>query len=92
MNWIKKNPAQFALAVVAVALLGSAYLLYADYSKFPEVFEESQRTPSPNKEVPALDMAGIEAAKEAVAAPDVWTPSKSRLFAGKPVATPGYRR
>src|SRR5215204_6156898 len=83
MNWIKKNPAQFGLAIVAVALLASAYFLYAGATDFPAIFEESRRTPSPNKEVPALDMASLDAATKAVANPDVWTPAKSRLFAGK---------
>jgi hypothetical protein len=83
MNWIKKNPAQFALAVVSVGLLASAVFLYAGYSDFPTIFEESQRPPSPNKEVPALDTASIEKATKAVASPGVWTPAKGRLFAGK---------
>jgi hypothetical protein len=83
MNWIKKNPAQFALAIVSILLLASAYFLYAGASGFQEEFADSQRAPSPNKEVPAVDTAAIDTAKEAVTAPDVWTPSKSRLFAGK---------
>jgi hypothetical protein len=83
MNWIKKNPAQFGLAVVSVLLLASAYFLYAGYSEFPTVFEESQRAPSPNKEVPPLETKVIDTATQAVTAPGTWTPSKSRLFAGK---------
>jgi hypothetical protein len=83
MNWIKKNPAQFALAVISVAMLASAYFLYAGYGEFPTVFESSQRAPSPNKEVPPLDTATIDAAGKAVTNPSTWTPSKSRLFTGK---------
>lgn len=83
MNWIKKNPAQFGLAVVSVGLLASAYFLYAGYSEFPAVFEASQRTPSPNKEIPALETKNIEAAQTAVSNPTTWTAGKSRLFASK---------
>jgi len=83
MNWIKKNPAQFGLAVVSVGLLASAYFIYAGYSEFPTIFEEAKRPPSPNKEVPPLETAGLEKATLAVATPGVWTPSKGRLFTSK---------
>jgi len=83
MNWIKKNPAQFGLAIVAIALLASAVLLYADYSKFPTIFEESRRTPSPNKEVPKVDTAALDDAGKAVMTPEAWVPAKGRLFASK---------
>ena len=83
MNWIKKNPAQFGLAVVSVGLLASAYFIYAGYNEFPSIFEEGQRSPSPNKEVPVLDTAKIEGATKAVSNPGVWMPAKGRLFASK---------
>jgi hypothetical protein len=83
MNWIKKNPAQFGLAVVSVGLLASAYFLYAGYSEFPSIFEEARRSPSPNKEVPALETAPIEKAIQSVTNPGTWTPGKGRLFTSK---------
>lgn len=83
MNWIKKNPAQFGLAVVSVGLLASSYFLYANFSAFPELFADSQRAPSPSKEIPVIETTSIETASKAVTAPGTWTPSKGRLFASK---------
>jgi hypothetical protein len=83
MDWIKKNPAQFSLAVVSVGLLASAYFLFSNYSGFSDSFAASRSNPPENKDVPVLDTASVDASAKSVASPAVWTPKKGRLFAGK---------
>ena len=83
MNWVKKNPAQFALAVVSVGLLGSAYMIYANTSSFPEKFEASRTAPTPSKEIPAVDTSVVDDGLKGISTPQTWTAGKGRLFAPK---------
>jgi hypothetical protein len=83
MDWIKKNPAQFGLAIVSVGVVASAFYLYTQVSAFPDRFESANREPSRNKEIPAIDTAEIDEATKSVAGGDRWTLAKGRLFTSK---------
>jgi hypothetical protein len=85
MNWIKKNPAPFALALVSALVLALAFLLYTSYSSFAGTFTGSQGNPSLNKKAPELSTEEIDATIKAVPQPATWVAPVEPAPSGKEV-------
>ncbi len=85
MDWIKKNPTQLALGIVALLVLAVSFLLYQKTSGFPENFSSSRVTTPMKKEIPTLDMSNIEEAGKSLTTPVSWTPAETAglLFVSK---------
>lgn len=85
MEWIKKNPAQLALTVVALAILASSFFLWQNISGFAENFSGGRYSPSPVKGIPPLDTKEIDEATKAIPAPFAWNPDvkKGSLLVSK---------
>ena len=76
MNWIKKNPAKFALIAVAICVIASTVFLAMRVSAFDENFaKKREQTPSVAKVSP-LDIERLKAVQEALAKPANWQPAK----------------
>jgi hypothetical protein len=76
MDWIKKNYDQFTLAVMAVAVLGTGFLLYRNASTFSDRFAEALATPSKNNQIPKVNTAKLDEARQEFEKPTVWSPRK----------------
>jgi hypothetical protein len=85
MNWIKKNPAQFALALVSAAVLGLAFMLYSNYSSFAGGFSGSQGTASLSNKAPELTTEEIDVTLKAIPMPSKWEAPIEPAPSGKPV-------
>jgi hypothetical protein len=72
MDWIKKNPDRFILALFALILVGVAVVLFLSAQSFGEKFSEALQNPPPNNTIPAVDTARITEAKTAFETPKVW--------------------
>ncbi len=72
MDWIKKNPAQLALTVIALAILASSYLLWQNISGFAENFTGGRYSPTLAKGIPPLDVKAIDDAGKSIKAPAIW--------------------
>ncbi len=85
MDWIKKNPAQLALGIVALLVLAVSFLLYQKTSDFSETFASSRVTTTMRKDIPAVDTSAIEEAGNSLLKPANWTPAESTgtLFVSK---------
>lgn len=73
MDWIKKNPAQTALAVVSVGAIAASFFLWQTISEFPSKLTGKDLTPNPRNDVPALDLKPITDSIAAVPKPGAWT-------------------
>ncbi len=80
MEWIKKNYEQFFLAIAAAGVLGVAFLLMQNAQGFNERFALAMVPGMPKKNVPPLELTPVDKAKEVLAAPAQWTPSKETSF------------
>jgi len=76
MDWIKKNPAKFALIVVAVLVLASMALLAMRISSFDEAFEKKRTPPPAAGKVEKPDIGPLEETQKALATPANWQPGK----------------
>ena len=85
MDWIKKNPAQLALAIVAILAITATSLLWTNVSAFDSNFEASRIIPGNNAPVPPLNTEAIDAAGKAMETPVKWEPAKGagKLFVSK---------
>jgi hypothetical protein len=72
MDWIKKNPAQMALAVIAVAVIVASYFLWQNTAAFAEGFQAGRYSPTPVKGIPELDTKSLDEASKAVSKPAPW--------------------
>lgn len=72
MDWIKKNPAQMALAVVAVAVIAASYFLWTNISAFPDNFEASRNNPTLSKGIGEFDTKPLAEAAKGIATPAAW--------------------
>ncbi|MDR3402757.1 MAG: thrombospondin type 3 repeat-containing protein [Chthoniobacter sp.] len=77
MNWIKKRYDQFLLALLTVALLACAVLIFLRVQSFGEKFSDAVATVIPNNKVPPVPLDRIDDAKEKLKAPPEWTDPKS---------------
>lgn len=76
MDWIKKNPAKFALLAAAVLALASAFLVYQRVSSIGDTFEAMRATPPPKAKPEKHDTKPVDDAQKALASPVIWTPPK----------------
>lgn len=76
MDWIKKRPDQFTLALFALALLGMGVLLYQNVSNFGDQFAEALATPNKNNQIPEVNTAKLDEARQEFEKPTLWTPRK----------------
>ena len=86
MDWIKKNPAQLTLAIVAILAITATVLLWTNVSAFDSNFEATRTTPGSNAPVEKLNTDAIDAASKAMEAPVKWEePAKEagKLFVSK---------
>ncbi len=75
MDWIKKNPAKFALGLAAVLAIAATVLLYTKVSAFDGGFDSVRNTSVSNAAVEKLDTGSIDKAGELMAAAVNWQPS-----------------
>ena len=76
MNWIKKRYDQFLLALLAVGLLACAVLIFLKVQNFGDNFTSAVTTIPQDNKVPPVPLEKIDAAKEKLAQPPAWTPTK----------------
>lgn len=72
MNWIKKNPAPFALALVSLGTLALGSMLYSKVAAFPDNFSTS--IPTERNTVEPADLATVDAALKSAVDPVAWKP------------------
>jgi len=77
MDWLKKNPAQIALAVIALGVFVTLVMLFGKIRSFPELFSYSP--PPQNNKVEKMDSAPLAKAAEDFNTPPGW---KSEASAG----------
>lgn len=73
MNWIKKRYDQFLLALLTVALLACAALIFLKVQGFGEKFSEALAAVPPNNKVPPVELDKIDHAKTELEKPPIWT-------------------
>ena len=85
MDWIKKNPAQLTLAIMAVLAIAATVLLYTMVSAFDSNFEKARSTAISNAPVGKLNTDDLDAANKAIATPVTWDPKDDhgRLLVSK---------
>ena len=85
MDWIKKNPAQLTLAVVAIVALTATILLWTNVSAFDSKFEATRTPSGSNAPVEKLNTEALDAAGKAMETPVKWEPAKDagKLFVSK---------
>jgi len=85
MDWIKKNPAQLSLAIVAVFAITATVLLWTKVSAFDSNFDAIRNASSSNAPVEKLNTDAIDAARKAIETPVKWEPAKDsgKLFVSK---------
>lgn len=74
MDWIKKNYDRFTLALLALALLGSAWMLWSRVNGFEDLFADAKALPVQNNTIVAVDTAKIDEAREHFTKPTLWQP------------------
>lgn len=72
MDWIKNRYDQFALALLAVVLLGSAVLVILKTRSFGEKFAEAQAPVRVSTKIPPLVLDRVDHAKTALDQPPAW--------------------
>ena len=82
MDWIKKNPAQFTLAIVAVLAIAATAFLFTKVSGFDSNFEGARGTSVSNAAVEKLDTKTLDEASKAIETPIKWETEKDapKLF------------
>lgn len=86
MDWIKKNPAQVALAAIALGVLVFSVLLFQKIGALPETFKAAQLPVSMNRGVVPLDTKALDEATKSVKAPGSWVfnlAEQGSLFVGR---------
>ncbi len=86
MDWIKKNPAQLSLAIVAILGIAMTALLWTKVSGFDSQFASSRGGSISSAKVDELNTETLDNAKTALATPVNWpNPPKagSKLFISK---------
>jgi hypothetical protein len=85
MDWIKKNPAQLTLALVAILAIAATAVLYMKVSGFDANFEGVRGTSVSNAPVEKLDTRTLDDASKALQTPVAWEPPKGsgKLFVSK---------
>ena len=86
MDWIKKNPAQLSLAVVAILGIAMTALLWTKVSGFDSQFASSRGGSISSAKVDELNTKTLDNAKTAIETPVKWpNPDKagSKLFISK---------
>lgn len=83
MDWIKKHYDQFALALLAVALIAVSIMLILTTQGFREAFAAATTTPPTRDKVPPLVLEPIEEAKKALANPPFWNEVESKDVGGE---------
>jgi hypothetical protein len=78
MNWIKKRYDQFLLALLAIGLLACAVLIFLKVQSFGDNFSSAVAIVPPNNTVPPVPLEKIDAAKEKLTKPPIWTPTKEK--------------
>ncbi len=76
MDWIKKNPAKFALAVAAILAIAATVFLYTKVSAFDGSFDTVRGTSVSNAAVEKLNTEAIDKAAQAIGAAVDWQPGK----------------
>lgn len=74
MDWIKKNPAKFALLAVSLLTLVAAFFLYQNVTSIDSSFEAMRAVPPPRGKVEKLSTEAIDAAQKALTTPVMWQP------------------
>jgi hypothetical protein len=82
MNWVKENYDRFLLAVAAVVLAVSAFLLFNQSRSFGAIFDSLKDPVIKSKDVPAANPEVIAKQSEHLTHPDTWKP---RIVAGRPL-------
>lgn len=90
MDWIKKKPAQFTLAIVAILAIATTAYLYTKVSSFDSNFDAIRGMAKSTAPVPPLDTTALDAARKAIDEQVTWQPAKgsgkflmSKLYALK---------
>jgi hypothetical protein len=85
MDWIKKNPAQLALAVIALGIIAGSYFLWTNISAFPDNFSAGRVSANPVKGIPPLEIKDIAESSTSLTKPLAWNPDRAAvgsLFVG----------
>ena len=80
MDWIKKNYDQFALALLALALVAVSALLILKAKGFEEQFDAVRAPAQPNNRIEPLDKKPLDEAQAKFEAPAKWTPDPAKSF------------
>jgi hypothetical protein len=72
MDWIKKNPHLFSLALLATVLLAAGGLVINNALHFPENFAALQENIPPGTKLAALDLTPIEEGLQNFQKPAIW--------------------
>lgn len=78
MDWMKKNPAQLALALVAALALAAAILLYTKVDEFNGAFKGLNIQPIKDSKISAIDTGAIDKAIKAISSPTLWESGKTK--------------
>ncbi len=76
MDWIKKHYDQFALALLAVALIASSAAVAMNTLGFNEEFVAAKTPPPRKTKIPPLDMGKVGDAQQALLKPVAWSQLK----------------
>lgn len=74
MDWIKKNYDRFTLALMALFLILSAWVLWGNINGFEDLFAAAKAEPARDNKIVAVDTAKIDDAREHFKKPTLWTP------------------
>jgi len=85
MDWIKKYPAQLALALVAVIVITATAFLYSKVSGFDANFEGIRSASVSKSPLEKLNTEAVDGASKAIQTPVAWEPAKDsgKLFISK---------
>ncbi len=80
MDWIKKHSDQFALALLALALIACSALLILRVQGFGTSFSEATGPAGTREKVPPLVLTSIDEAKKTLEAPPQWREVDAQLL------------
>lgn len=85
MDWIKKNPHQFGLGVLAVALLGMSGVIIKKSLEIGDTFSAILSSPHHDDKLPEIEKGPVEAALVKLKEPVAWAPKplNGSLFVAK---------
>ena len=83
MDWIKKHYDQFALALLAVALLALSVMLILRAQGFGSTFATATATAVPRDKVPPVVLDRVDEAKKALESPPKWAEEESHSTGGE---------